>query len=150
MSDDYDVRGPVNGLLIKVDEETGERNYFGLNESEGLELEEVYEAPEDSESGYVGVPEEVREELNEQVGDKVDDVWNVVVRNPDSGRYFRQELTKTAEELTKDGDSTADNPGRHAVMKSDLIEALKLEEKETRDTPNYKKKYEGAEIFAGY
>jgi len=150
MSDDYDIRGPVNGLLIKVDEETGERNYFGLNESEGLELEEIYEAPEDAESGYVGVPEEVREELNEQVGDNVDNVWNVVVRNPDSGRYFRQELAKTAEELTEDGDSTADNPDSHAVMKDDLIEALKLEEKGIRDTPNYKKKYQGAEIFAGY
>ncbi|MFP4232747.1 MAG: hypothetical protein ACLFQ8_00840 [Candidatus Aenigmatarchaeota archaeon] len=150
MSENYDLRGPVNGLLIKIDEETGERNYFGFNESEGLEVEEVYEAPENAESGYVGVPGEIRGELNEQVGEKIDDVWNVVVRNPDSGRYFRQELAKTTEELTTDGDSTADHPDSHAVMKKELIDALKLEKEGERETSNYKDKYEGAEIFASY
>ncbi|MFP4045995.1 MAG: hypothetical protein ACLFS3_02965 [Candidatus Aenigmatarchaeota archaeon] len=144
-----DEIGPVNGLLIKVDEETGEREYFGLDESEAIELEETYKAPEDCPEGYVGVPKEVRDELNSKV-DSIDKVWNAVVRNPETGRYFNFDVAKTAKELTTKGDSTADNHDSHAVLTEKAINELGLKKTDERETENYSEKYEGANIFAGY
>ncbi|GEM_PF-4355506 len=142
---EYVEIGPVNGLLIK--EKDGEREFLGYDETDAIKIKETYKAPEGSEEGYVGIPKEIRDELESEISMNINDV---VVRNEKNGMYSKQKPAKTAEKLTSDGEYSADNPENHAVMTDDLIKFLGLEKVDERDTEEFSEKYEGFDLYISY